>query len=182
MNFVIFSESCVSHSFHVPCSFWGVSSGGSNGVQILSISCSFWEILAKSYVGAPLPRELVPPPRGNPGSATGFCPVGICRKAPPPESEKQGVCILMECFLVHTFFFAFHANETIKIILENSHPASSNLVIMQWDSGTVGSNLYNKSLTFLLFMMRWFACFKTKQLARIQLIKIILWEKSVNCS
>ena len=24
------------------------------GVQILSISCSFWEILAKSYVGAPL--------------------------------------------------------------------------------------------------------------------------------
>ena len=34
------------------------------GVQILSISCSFWENLAKSYVGAP------PPPRGNPGSGT----------------------------------------------------------------------------------------------------------------
>ena len=55
------------------------SSGGSKGgrrgrapppgVQILSISCSFWEILAKSYVGAP-PGELAPPPRGNPGSAT----------------------------------------------------------------------------------------------------------------
>ena len=39
------------------------------GVQILSISCSFWENLAKSYVGAP-PGELAPPPRGNPGSAT----------------------------------------------------------------------------------------------------------------
>ena len=39
------------------------------GAQILSISCSFWENLAKSYVGAP-PRELAPPPRGNPGSAT----------------------------------------------------------------------------------------------------------------
>ena len=39
------------------------------GVQIFSISCSFWENLAKSYVGAP-PGELVPPPRGNPGSAT----------------------------------------------------------------------------------------------------------------
>ena len=52
------------------------SSGGSKGgagtpppVQILSISCSFWEILAKSYVGAP-PGELVPPPLGNPLSAT----------------------------------------------------------------------------------------------------------------
>ena len=40
------------------------------GVQILSISCSFWEILAKSYVGDP-PGELAPPLRGNPGSATG---------------------------------------------------------------------------------------------------------------
>ena len=38
------------------------------GVQILSISCSFWENLAKSSVGAP--GELAPPPRGNPGSAT----------------------------------------------------------------------------------------------------------------
>ena len=39
------------------------------GARILSISCSFWENLAKSYVGAPT-GELVPPPRGNPGSAT----------------------------------------------------------------------------------------------------------------
>ena len=38
------------------------------GVQILSISCSFWEILVKSYVDTP--RELAPPPRGYPGSAT----------------------------------------------------------------------------------------------------------------
>ena len=43
--------------------------GGREGrSQILSISCSFWENLAKSYVGAP---RLAPPPRGNPGSATG---------------------------------------------------------------------------------------------------------------
>ena len=39
------------------------------GVQILSISCSFWEKLAKSYVGAPW--RVAPPPPGNPGSATG---------------------------------------------------------------------------------------------------------------
>ena len=30
------------------------------GVQILSISCSFLENLAKSYVGAPPPEELAP--------------------------------------------------------------------------------------------------------------------------
>ena len=57
------------------------SSGGSKGdvrdappgIQILSISCSFWENLAKSYVGAlsPPPGGLVPPPLGNPRSATG---------------------------------------------------------------------------------------------------------------
>ena len=39
------------------------------GAQILSMSCSFWENLAKTYIGAP-PGELAPPPRGNPGSAT----------------------------------------------------------------------------------------------------------------
>ena len=36
--------------------------------KIFSISCSFWENLTKSYVGAP-PRGSVPPPTGNPGSA-----------------------------------------------------------------------------------------------------------------
>ena len=39
-------------------------------LQILSISCNFSENMAKSYVGAPLPGELAPPPRGNHGSAT----------------------------------------------------------------------------------------------------------------
>ena len=40
-------------------------------VQILSISCSFCKILAKSYVAPPpTPRELASPPRVNPGSAT----------------------------------------------------------------------------------------------------------------
>ena len=38
------------------------------GVQILSISCSFGENLAKLYVGAP--GRLAPPPPGNPGSAS----------------------------------------------------------------------------------------------------------------
>ena len=32
------------------------------GTQILSISCSFWEYLAKSYVGAPPPGEILDPP------------------------------------------------------------------------------------------------------------------------
>ena len=36
-------------------------------VQILSISCSFWENLTKSYVGPP---EGWRPPRGYPASAT----------------------------------------------------------------------------------------------------------------
>ena len=41
-------------------------------VQILSISCSFRENLAKSYVGAPL-RGLASPSQGNPGFAIGSC-------------------------------------------------------------------------------------------------------------
>ena len=36
---------------------------------MLSISCSFWEILAKSCI-APPPGQLAPRPGGNPGSAT----------------------------------------------------------------------------------------------------------------
>ena len=60
-----------------------LSSGGSKGnardacppppgAQILSISCTFRENMAKSYVGAPPPPpgELALPPRGNPESAT----------------------------------------------------------------------------------------------------------------
>ena len=38
-------------------------------VEILSISCSFWKHLAKSYVAPPPPR-VGTPPRGNPGSVT----------------------------------------------------------------------------------------------------------------
>ena len=40
------------------------------GVKNLSISCTFWEILAKSYVAPSPSRELAPSPWGNPGSAT----------------------------------------------------------------------------------------------------------------
>ena len=53
---------------------WWIARDDTPGVQILSISYSFWENLAKSYVGAPLLRRwLVPPPRGNPKSATAKC-------------------------------------------------------------------------------------------------------------
>ena len=37
--------------------------------KIFSISCSFSQNLAKSYVGVPPPGGLAPPPTGNPGSA-----------------------------------------------------------------------------------------------------------------
>ena len=52
----------------------GGSKGGAGdapppGVEILSISCSFWENSTNSYVGAP-PGSWRPPPWGNPGSAT----------------------------------------------------------------------------------------------------------------
>ena len=53
----------------------GGSKGGARGMrtplgaQILSILCSFWENLAKSYVCAP-PWGVGAPPRGNPGSAS----------------------------------------------------------------------------------------------------------------
>ena len=49
------------------------------GVQILSISCSFWGNLAKSYVGAP-PGELAPPPQGNPGSTTVCIHLDVMKK------------------------------------------------------------------------------------------------------
>ena len=42
-----------------------------HGAQILSISCSFWENLPKSYIDVS-PGGLAPPPQGNPGSATGL--------------------------------------------------------------------------------------------------------------
>ena len=49
----------VAHTPHIDNIYSGGSKGGREGcapptgVQILSISCSFWEYLAKSYVGAP---------------------------------------------------------------------------------------------------------------------------------
>ena len=58
----------------VPFSFCTTTSGGSKGgardarplgVQILSISCSFWENLGKIVCWRPA-RELAPPPPGNP--------------------------------------------------------------------------------------------------------------------
>ena len=69
------SISCEETIYCISIFISGGSKGGVRGTrpppgaQILSIACSFWENLAKSYVGAP-PGELAPPPRGNPGSAT----------------------------------------------------------------------------------------------------------------
>ena len=48
-------------------------------VQILSISCSFWENFANLCVGAP--PGLVPPPRGNPGFATASTYIGTGDKS-----------------------------------------------------------------------------------------------------
>ena len=48
-----------------------VCEGRSPRVQILSISCSLWEMLAKLYVGPP-PEGLAPPPQENPASAPGM--------------------------------------------------------------------------------------------------------------
>ena len=70
------------------------------GAKFSLISCSFWEILIKSYPDAP-PWELAPPPRGNPGSATAggplffncmqfsgrFYKIVSCRTPPPPPWE-----------------------------------------------------------------------------------------------
>ena len=49
-------------------------------VQVLSISCSFGDNLAKLYVGIP-PGGLVPPPRGNPGSVTANTTVSKAKAA-----------------------------------------------------------------------------------------------------
>ena len=65
-----------------------ISSGGSKGgregrtpplcVQILSISCSFWENLAKLRVHAPPLEGSRPPPWGNPGSVTDLLSLVWC--------------------------------------------------------------------------------------------------------
>ena len=77
---------------HSQIFFSGRSKGGREGrppgVQILSISCSFWENLAKSYVGAKW--GVGTPPQGNPGSATLF------------TARKQS------CEKVHVMFYCFH--------------------------------------------------------------------------
>ena len=62
----------------MPVSMWKAQTcggskqgGGTLRPKIFSILCSFSEILAKSYVGAP--RGLAPPPAGNPGFAPVDC-------------------------------------------------------------------------------------------------------------
>ena len=79
--------------------FWTRAPPPPRGVQILSISCSFWENLAKSYVGAP-PGELAPPPRGNPGSATAYI---ILRSVADPGFSSRGVPIPKVSVLTYYF-------------------------------------------------------------------------------
>ena len=82
------------------------------GVQILSISCSFWEILAKSYVGAP-PGELAPPPGGNPRSATGHPIKESPESATVHAMLKTGNVFFKHKCHTHTFFFAMKSISTI---------------------------------------------------------------------
>ena len=113
---------------------FNICSGGSKGgrrgrapplgVQILSISCGFWEILAKSYVGAP-PGELAPPPRGNPGSATDLPCVhaGVLLKCARfwnnckrfPDSRPRS----------HNSFSSFNPPPDLKSELLSDSPATS---------------------------------------------------------
>ena len=78
---------------------WGYGSGGSKeggardaplllGVQILSISCSFGENLAKSYVG-----EILDPPLYGLRYRTIFCHL--------LTKEKSVIDIPLLCFIVH---------------------------------------------------------------------------------
>ena len=56
--------------------------------KIFSISCSFSQNLAKSYVGAP--GELAPPPMGNPGSAPACASYSNMRESPKVEYCRIG--------------------------------------------------------------------------------------------
>ena len=66
------------------------------GVQILSISCRFWEILAKLYVGAPLEGwhaylgEILDPPLTHIYSVAD---PGFPRGAPTPEWVRQSITL-----------------------------------------------------------------------------------------
>ena len=63
------------------------------GIQILSISHSFRENLAKLYVGAP-PGELAPLPWGNPGSTTAFVASFILHRSFFYRFEQNLFCSL----------------------------------------------------------------------------------------
>ena len=108
---------------------WKKFSGGSkgdrgmlapSGVQILSISCSFWENFAKSYVGAP--RELAPPPRGNPGFATEIWPRGFVPNSPPLTSANEYDMLLSDIDNGHfpsVISVNFEFNRSIVSVITN---------------------------------------------------------------
>ena len=78
------------------------------GVQTLSISCSFWEILAKSYVGAP-PGDLAPPPWGNPASATVQYIFIYSKRCKQKQVEPTTFIYLYKSLVVrHAFPFNIH--------------------------------------------------------------------------
>ena len=73
-----------------------LSRARSPGVQILSISCSFWENLAESCVAPPLHRGLAHPPRGNSGP-----PLFGCITNFGTSSDIDGTC--KRTFIYHRY-------------------------------------------------------------------------------
>ena len=91
--------------------------------KIFSISCSFSQNLAKSYVGAP-PRRLAPPPTGNPGSA--------------PDNVHKSV-ILCKILWALSWYFVMYLLKHIKpYVIAESKPIWA---IITCASNTCLSNL-----------------------------------------
>ena len=93
------------------------------GVQILSISCSFWEILAKSYVGAP-----PPPPRRVGTLSSGKSWIRHCR----PTTLKWCMTHTMLCFALTTLHFGGGAKHSIvraKCSMLYSHYTSGQSIL-----------------------------------------------------
>ena len=72
------------------------------GAQILSISCSFWKIWQNRMLAPP--GELAPPPRGNPGSATGISGSnGAIGTRPPDQFLSFSCCFLQKSSQIMDF-------------------------------------------------------------------------------
>ena len=81
-------------------------------IQILSISCSFWEILAESYVGTP--RELAPHLTGNIGSAHCFYLLQCLKFDCPQFSFNLGDCDHLDPYPVYSQTKNHNHNLTLR--------------------------------------------------------------------